>query len=296
MTTEPSPAKRSRLNRIVRRVVRDGAIVYLALCGLAYFGQDWIAFPGTRFHGKPETVINFGRGIPVLQLHTATGIPIAAVFGSAKLPDGTDDPDAQHRPTVLFFYGNAGAIAWTQGEFDNFRRLGMNVLIPDLPGFGQSGGTASEKYFYAAADASWAYLMARTDVDPKKIIVVGWSMGGGIAVDLAGRKPVAALMTFNAFTTFGAMARQLLPWLPTTWLAKYQFDNLAKISSVHVPMLIVNGKLDTLVPPAMSDTLAAHAGGPVTRLTLESADHNTIFSAEPQTLWPAVATFVAGLK
>jgi fermentation-respiration switch protein FrsA (DUF1100 family) len=79
-------------------------------------------------------------------------------------------------------------------------------------------------------------------------------------------------------------------------MRKYRFDNLAKISSIHCPVFISNGKLDTLVPPEMSDRLAAKAGGPVTRLVVQTADHNTIFSAEPTLIWNAFGKWIDSIS
>jgi fermentation-respiration switch protein FrsA (DUF1100 family) len=243
----------------------------------------YVAFPGMAEQGQPQTRIQYGGDAQVLHLTTSTGIPIAAVFGSAYEPN---------RPTILYFYGNAGCVAYSEGEFDHFRKLNCNVLIPDLSGYGASGGKPSETNFYATADAAWDYLQSRPQINKSKIIVVGWSMGAGVAVDLASRKSVAGLATFNAFTTLPAMARKVMPYIPTGLFLKYKFDNLSKISRIHCPVLICNGKIDTLVPPDMSDKLAAAAGGPVTRLVIPTADHNSIFTAEPTVVWDALGKWI----
>jgi fermentation-respiration switch protein FrsA (DUF1100 family) len=279
------------MRRWTRRLVRIVVGVYLLLCTIVYFAQDWLAFPGATQQGTEQTRIQYGGSAEVLHLTTSDGTPIAAVFGLAKKPDGSPYTPADHRPTILYFYGNAGAIAWSQGEFDHFRAIGCNVLIPDLAGFGQSGGKASEKSFYATADAAWDYLQHRLDIDPQRIITVGWSMGAAVAVDLAARKPVIGLATFNGFTSIREMAHKMLPFFPTI-LCKYRFENERKIAEAHCPIFICNGRRDTLVPPEMSDRLAARAGGPVTRLVLDRADHNTVFSEEPEVLWPAMKAFV----
>jgi fermentation-respiration switch protein FrsA (DUF1100 family) len=280
MTEAPAPSKSpSRLRRITRRTVITLIRVYVVFCLIVYFAQDWLAFPGMMDQGKPQTRIQYGGDAEVLHLKTSDGTPIAAVFGSGSRPDG---------PTILYFYGNASAVAWSEGEFDHFRQLGCNVLIPDLSGFGASGGKPSEKNFYATADAAWTYLQTRPGIDTKKIIVVGWSMGAGVAVDLASRKPVAGLAMFNAYTDLPAMAHKIMPWAPTGLLLKYKFDNKTKIAGIHCPMLICNGKMDTLVPPEMSDQLTTAAGGRVMRVVIGSADHNSIFSAEPEVVWGAL--------
>ena len=72
----------------------------------------------------------------------------------------------------------------------HFRRLGANVMIPDYVGYGLSGGSPSEAGCYATADTAYEHLKGRKDVDPGKIVAAGWSMGGGVAVDLAARRPV----------------------------------------------------------------------------------------------------------
>jgi pimeloyl-ACP methyl ester carboxylesterase len=92
------------------------------------------------------------------------------------------------RPTVIFFYGNGACLAYMGEVFNGFRRLGMNVLVPEYPGYGMSGGKPTEKGFYAAADAGYDYLAQRPDIDHDRIDAAGWSMGSAVAVDLASRR------------------------------------------------------------------------------------------------------------
>jgi pimeloyl-ACP methyl ester carboxylesterase len=287
-----TPGTRSPLRRWSIRVLRLAVVAYIGLCLATYLGQDWLMYPAARKSGEPPRSFRFGPGSERVDLKAADGTPIAAAFGVAAFADGSPRPDAAARPTVLYFYGNGGSVEWSWSEFDAFRRLGANVMIPDLPGYGASGGRPGEAPFYAAADAAYAHLLARPGVDSQKVIVVGWSLGGGIAVDLASRRPVAALVLCNAFTSMPEMAGQLLPWLPGRYLCRAQFLNEAKIRSVRCPTLICNGLRDTLIPATMSDRLAAAAGGPVTRVRVADADHNAIFDPGPEGVWPAIGRLV----
>ncbi len=279
-----------RWRRVVWRMGRAVLLVYIGLGVIAYLAQDWLMYPAARHHGEPPRPFRLGPAAERVDLTTADGTPIAAVFGVAARPDGSPRPDAAGRPAVLYFYGNGGSVQWSDYEFDHFRKLGANVMIADYPGYGASGGTTSEAHCYAAADAAYDALCRR--VDPKRILVVGWSLGGAMAVDLASRRPVAALATFNAFTSMPEMGQRLLPWLPARLICRAQYANEAKIAAVHCPTLICNGLLDTQVPGTMSDRLAAAAGGPVTRLRVATADHNSIFDAEPQVVWPALQRLI----
>ena len=155
----------SRPLRILRRLLRFAVTAYIIVCIAIALGQNWLVFPGASSQGKAETVINFGNSAKVVHFQARSGVPITAVFGSALQANGSADPDAAHRPTILYFYGNAAAVAWSETEFDHFRENGANVLIPDLEGFGQSGGKAAEIGCYQTADAAWEYLQHRRGVD-----------------------------------------------------------------------------------------------------------------------------------
>jgi uncharacterized protein len=290
--TASTTRAKKRWRRHAFRILRIAVIVYLGVCFVIYFLQDWMIFPGHSSQGKSLAKIIGERDTEILQLKTADGDRVVAIYGAALLPSGDPDPGSAHRPTIIYFYGNASAVAWSMGEFDHFRRLGANVLIADFVGYGMSGGTPSEKALYATADCGYGYLLHRPDIDPHKIVTIGWSLGAAVAIDLASRKPVAGLATFNAFTSLTQEARHVMPWLPTTEICKYQFDSIRKIATVKCPIFICNGMRDTLISPKMSDQLAAAAGGPVTRLRIDAADHNTIFIAATDQPFPALGKFL----
>src|SRR6185503_8795814 len=113
-----------------------------------------------------------------------------------------------------------------------------------------------EKGVYATAEAAYAHLMSRDDVDKNKIIVGGWSLGAAAALELASKHRVAGVMTFSAFTSMGEMARRVMPILPTSLLLRHHFENEKKIRQLDLPMLIVHGRRDSIIPFDMSRRLA----------------------------------------
>jgi fermentation-respiration switch protein FrsA (DUF1100 family) len=242
-----------------------------------YALQTQMVFPGAASQGHPSAAVSPPPGTELVTLTTARGDRVAALFGPALAPDGTPRPDAARCPTILFFYGNGMCLSASLDEFDEFRRLGANVMIPEYVGFGVSGGSASEAACYATADAAYDHLVRRPDVDPSRVVAVGWSLGGAVAVDLAAGRKLAGLAVFSTFTSMVDVARNLFPLVPVSLLLRHRFESLSKMPRVTCPVLIGHGRLDRLVPHAMSETLAAAAAGPVTRYTVEGAEHNDFF-------------------
>jgi fermentation-respiration switch protein FrsA (DUF1100 family) len=275
------------------RVLGIGVSVYLGLMAAVLLLQDAMIFPGAARQGEPGCAVRAGQGGEPISLRTADGERMAALFGAAMTADGRMRPDALQRPTLLYFYGNAMCLADASGEFHQFRRLGLNVLIPDYVGFGMSGGRPSERALYATADAAYSHLGMREGVTPARIISMGWSLGGAVAIDLAHRMPVAGLVVVSTFTSAADMAHRILPFVPHSVLLRSRFESQRKIAQIRAPTLIVHGRQDSIVPYGMAERLAGSAGGrPVTLLPVEGADHNDIFERGGPRLLPALRGLV----
>jgi fermentation-respiration switch protein FrsA (DUF1100 family) len=273
----PPPHVAPRWKRYLKRIVKLGLCVYLGLAIVLFFLQNWMIFPGASTQGTREAIVKPAPDQTLARVPTRNGQTIAVLFAPALLPDGSPHPDAAHRPTILYFYGNAMTISSCFDELHHFRRLGANVAIAELVGYGLSTGKPSEQNTYATADTAYDYLLTRSDVDPHQIIPTGWSLGAAAAIDLAARKPVAGLATFSAFTSMPDMAHKLLPWFPTSLLLRHRFQNERKIAAIDVPIFLAHGTRDDLVPYPMHARLAKAAKGPVTLVPVEGAEHNDLF-------------------
>jgi uncharacterized protein len=247
-----------------------------------------LVFPGSATQGLAGATLPPSPDYELIPLQTADGTRIIAEFGGALGRDGKRASETLHAPTVIFFYGNGACAATMAVEFWRFRQMGANIIMPDFPGYGMSGGKPSEKAFYAAADAVYDYVNQRPGIDRDRIVAVGWSMGGAVAIDLANRRKVAALETISAFTSLPAVAHTVTPWLPVKWILRSRFDNLAKIPNITCPVFIAHGTQDRIVPPAMAGQLAAATREKVTPFMVEGAGHNDIFDTGGSALWEAI--------
>lgn len=259
------------------RVVRSLLLLYVLVVAVFATLQARLIFPGSHTQHQPEAVVRPSPGCSLVALETRDGTGIKALFGPALTPDGNPRPDAANRPTILFFYGNGMHVRAALEEFEAFRRLGANVMIPDYVGYGMSDGRPSEAGCYATADAAYAHLLKRTDIDPRKIVAAGWSLGGAVAIDLASREGVAGLAIFSSFTRMADVVREHYPFLPANLLLRHRFESERKLARVRCPILIGHGLADEIIPAAMSDRLARAALGPVTQFSVRGAGHNDFF-------------------
>ena len=285
----------------LRDAARERAGAALRLAEL-YFAQTRLIFDGSRTQGQPSARIDAppSDGTEMVSLRTACGQDVAALFGRAVSAAGEVLPDAAARPTLLFFYGNRGHLAneHVQHLFDALRRIGVNVLVPEYVGYGLSSGEACEAGCYATADAAYAHLRSRPDVDAKRIVAVGASLGGAVAIDLASREPgVAGLITLITFTSMPDMARVVQPTLPIWRFIKHKFESERKMPRVTCPALIIHSTGDALVPYSMSDRLARACGGAVTRVKIEGAGHSSVEMLEGGggMIFEAMTRFLANL-
>jgi len=266
-------------------VSTDSATTQMAVKAL----QMQLVFPGGQSQGQLNARVYPPAGCELVTLHGPDGTKIVGLFGSPIAKGGANPP-----PSLLYFYGNGMCMAASLSEFNQFRRMGFNVIVVDYEGYGMSGGEPSEQGCYTAADAAYDYLLTRNDVDKERIVAVGWSLGAAVAVDLASRKHVAGLATFSAFTNIDDMSRVLSPGHVEIDLG-CQFDNLAKIGSVSCPIFMAHGREDELVPPEMLDRLAQAAKSTVTVVHVSGAGHNNIFQQGGDSLYKRLKAFVDGL-
>lgn len=277
------------------RLLRIPALAYLGFAAMFLLLQARIIFPGHATQGRPEAQVRPRPGTELVRLEAHPGTPVVALYGPALSPQGRPLPDAANRPTLLFFYGNAMCLRDSQYEHERFRRLGINVLIPEYVGYGMSGGSPSELGCRETALAAWDYLVKTRGAAPGSIVVGGWSLGGAVAVDLATRRPAAGLIMLSSFTSAVDMARRIVPFLPASLLLRHRFESLDKIKRIQSPALIGHGRRDGIIPFSMAERLAAAAGGPVTTLWIDDADHNDFLDIAGERLDRAIERFVASL-
>ncbi len=197
--------------------------------------------------------------------------------------------------TLLFFHGNAGNIShWLETVGLLRRRLGVPFFLFDYRGYGRSEGRPSEEGLYRDARAALAHLRRHPAVRPDRIVFFGQSLGSAVAVELATREPPAGLILESPFTSVRAMGKAMFPFLPVSLLVGNQFDSLSRIPRIRVPLLVLHGDRDEVVPVSQGRALFEAATEPKTFFAIPGAGHNDIPIAGGPAYLDALARFLAG--
>jgi pimeloyl-ACP methyl ester carboxylesterase len=153
-------------------------------------------------------------------------------------------------PTVVYFHGNAECASDMGWLAQWFHERGFGFIAVEYPGYGEMPGEPSEDGVFAAAEA------ALKPLPHDSVILVGQSLGSGPAVEMAARGYGTRLVLLTPFTSIGDAAQLHFPWLPAKWLVRDQFDSASKASRVKIPVLVVHGDQDEVVPYVLGQRLA----------------------------------------
>lgn len=250
-------------------VLIGSALVVLALTGAMIYlkaHEDELVF-ATSF-SRADLLTAFSPEVERVAVKTADGTLLAGlVFHAGK--------DADGNYWVLHLHGNAVSAftPWQVRHCEALRRAGFNVLEIDYRGFGATPGIASETAMDEDAEAAYGELLHR-GVPPNRIILLGHSLGSGPAVLLATRHTAAALVLFGAFTSIPDAAAARYPYLPVRLAVGVQFNSLARIGQVHMPVVVVHSRSDTMIPYSQARQLFAAANAPKQLVSLEGASND----------------------
>lgn len=187
-----------------------------------------------------------------------------------------DQPNA---PVVLYLHGARWNLTGSVTRVERWRRLGFHVLAIDYRGFGRSSDLVpTESSAYDDAEAAWAYLAQVAPGNARYI--VGHSLGGAIAVELARRRPDAAGLVLEAtFTSVRDMiAQSAWSFLPVDLILTQEFDTLGKMAQIRVPVIVAHGTRDSIVPFEMGEKLFAAARGPKRFIKVDGGSHHNLSS------------------
>jgi fermentation-respiration switch protein FrsA (DUF1100 family) len=271
-----------RLHRYGSVSLRTAAVSYCGVLLLLLLFENTLLYPAPKFpEGDWEA--------PYLEREDVT-------FTSA---DGTKlhgwlAEHAHPRAVLMYCHGNGDCLGYLGPLMKELRdKHQLTVFAFDYRGYGKSEGSPSETGILADGDAAQKWLAQRTGLRPSDIVLMGRSLGGGVAVDLAAKNGARGLILQNTPTSMPDAAAYMYWFAPVHWLMKNRYDSLSKIGRYMGPVLISHGTADTLVPFALGQKLFAAVKSDAKRFfPIEGGGHN---DPEPPEYEAALQQFLRGL-
>lgn len=241
---------------------------YIMFLVCAHFFSDYVTFFPPRPHYQDTAEF--------LKLTTADGETIFAVYL----------PNKKAKYTVLVSHGNAEDLGTVMPILRAMHDNGFSVFAYDYHGYGLSSGKPSEHSAYLDVNAAYDYLTKNLKVLPENIVSYGHSLGAAVALDLAVREPVAAVILQGAFTTaFRVVTRiSIIPF--------EKYDNLKKIMQLKCPLLIIHGTADGIIAFWHGQKLYNEAQEPKQFYRVENAGHNDVLMVAGDEYWRVIKGFL----
>lgn len=294
VTTAASPdvARKPRWRRWLRRFMVLFGLPYLVVVGLLAFFQRSLIYHPSRETPNPAVLKPADETVTI---RTEDGLELQAWWLKARSSAETAGEEAatppRMGPLVVYFCGNAGDRSDRFREFDILTGAGADVLCCDYRGYAKNAGSPSEEGLARDARAVWNFATRERNVPASKIVLLGESLGGGVAVRLASEvcgqgTPPGGLIVRSSFSSLADVAATAVPWIPGRWLLIDRFPSAERIAKVTSPILVLHGRRDEIVPFELGQKLFAAAPRDSTNgyanrfVELPRADHNDVLEAE----------------
>ncbi len=251
----------SRRHHIRRRLLTLLAAVAGFYAWLIWFERRNVFQPTSALDASGEEI-----GFPKedVWLTTADGVRLHAWYYPGKA--GTNGL------AFLLCHGNGGNLSHRLDQYEALLRLGVAVLAFDYRGYGLSHGSPSEAGLYRDAEAAHDWLRAR-GYSGEQLVAHGESLGGGVAAELALRRPVGGLVLQSTFTSVPDLGSEIFPWLPVRTLGRIKLATSDKLPRIHFPVLVLHSRADSIIPFHHGERNFAAANTP--KLIYElTGDHN----------------------
>ncbi len=256
----------------------NGVVGLVATCVLFFYifsyqvTRNKLFFPQEPSYGESESIVHF---------ESQDGTKLVAFWG----------PVEGAKWTVVYFHGNAEDIGDIQSILRSYQLQGLNILCMDYRGFGLSEGKAVEENTFEDANALLDYAIEHLGVDVSRIVLHGRSIGGGVAMELATKRPAAGLILESSFLSIFQM------YLPVQWLPGDKFVNSAKAAEVACPALVIHGREDHVVPFKHGEKLASLISEDLVKtLWVDAVGHNDLVLKEGRLYWAAIRNYITSLK
>jgi uncharacterized protein len=225
------------------------SLIYLSvLVSLYFFQRNLLYNPNENNYYGDKLKLD----IEVVQIKTSDNINLLGWFHKK---------DLSKFKTIVYFHGNAGKLENRIHKLNYFKDMNVNFLIISWRGFSGNSGKPTEQGLYKDGIGAIDWLK-NMGLDDKDIILYGESLGTGIAIEIAQNKKFAGLILETPFTSMIDAAKNVYPYIPVDFLLKDRYENDKKIKNINIPLLVMHGEKDQIIPFKMGKKIYEIANKP----------------------------------
>jgi fermentation-respiration switch protein FrsA (DUF1100 family) len=269
---------------VTRAALIVAAMAVLVVVVLWVFQRSLIYFPFSQPVPSAGTVLDGGQDV---RLRTTDGLALGAWYVPAKPPD---------RATVLVANGNAGNRALRAPLARALAERGLGVLLFDYRGYAGNPGRPSEDGLARDVRAARRFLVEQAKVPPSRLIYYGESIGAAVVTELAAEHPPGGLVLRSPFVDLASVGRAHYPLLPVGALLKDRYPLVSHLERVRVPVTVVYGTQDSIVPAEQSRAVAESAPEGAKVIAVPGADHNDLVLLDGQALIDAIVELAGRVR
>ncbi len=240
--------------------------LYMGVALALYFLQRKLVFSPNPAYVSPDEIELEGIDEVVLKTKKE-GFKLYSWYAKA----------APNKPTLLFFHGNGGNVANREEKFRQFMAEGYGVFMLGYRGFGGSEGKPSEEAFVKDAFLAYDYLRDVAKIDEEQVVIYGESIGSSVASQLAARVEAKALVLEAPMSSVTAIAQARYPYLRVRPFLRDRFESDRHIANISMPLLIVHGDEDTVIPLKFGQDLFDAAIEPKELHVIKGGGHNDLY-------------------
>ncbi|MCK4911644.1 MAG: alpha/beta hydrolase [Thermodesulfovibrionales bacterium] len=250
--------------------------------GYLFISQEAMIFPGSRMGlQSPPDIADAYKDVEAFFLERPGGVILEGWLIDRSEGRGPGSP------LLIYFGGNAEEVSGNIPDFHE-RFPGWSVALFNYRGFSASGGSPTEAAL--VKDALFIYDTLTDKHSPPKVVLMGRSLGCGVAVSLATSRKVDAMVLVSPFRSLVHLGRRYYPWVPVGLLLKHRFDSLTLVPELNMPTIVLAGASDSIIPAEESRALYEAMDGQASFVEIEGAGHNDIHWFDEY--WEGVSGFL----
>lgn len=270
------------MTAILKRGLIGVVIVYCLILVVMYVYQSSLIFFPKKLTTEALGAVQAQTGVEYVTLNTKDNCNLRGWFVNSKM---------YKKPGLLIYFGgNAEEVSWLIEDMKKIN--GWNVVLMNYRGYGQSEGIPGETELFSDSLEIYDYFLAKEK--PDQIVVMGRSLGTGVATYVAAKRKVSGVILVSPYDSITSVAKENYPYLPVELLLKHKFDSLSRANSIKAPLKVIIAANDTTIPPKNSKTLANNWGGKAEVSLITNEDHNTVSLNDKY--WKIIGEFLASLR